>query len=55
MRPWGNKHTDHPTEKLNKKLGDGMRDVVYQYSKTKYTSQKSVGLYPAYGALDDWY
>lgn len=67
MRPWGNQFTDHPTESLNKKLGgnyifyfykyqlDGMRDSAFEKTKVKYTSQKSVGLYPAYGAFDDWF
>lgn len=54
MRPYGNSMDDHPTEPWNKKLGDGMRDVIAEASGTEYTSQKSAGLYPVSGGFDDW-
>lgn len=54
LRPFGYKQQDHPNEQQNRALGDGMRDTILNFSGTKYASLKSVGLYPASGAFDDW-
>ena len=54
MRPYGYTMDDHPTEPNNKALGDAMRDAMYTTTKTRYTSQKSAGLYPVTGGFDDW-
>ncbi len=54
MRPYGWTLDDHPNEPVNRKLGDGMRDVIKASGGARYTSQKSAGLYPVTGGLDDW-
>ena len=54
LRPYGYTMDDHPKEPMNRELGDGMRDAIYAQSKTQYTSQKSAGLYPVSGGMDDW-
>jgi hypothetical protein len=54
MRPYGCNWDTHPSEPLNKRMGDAMRDAIQATTQTQYMSQKSVGLYPVTGGLDDW-
>ena len=54
LRPYGFGRQRHPTEPLNKELGDGMRQVIIDTSGRRYTSERSVDLYPASGGMDDW-
>ncbi|KAJ3290043.1 hypothetical protein HDU79_003590 [Rhizoclosmatium sp. JEL0117] len=54
LRNWGYTQVDSPNEAILKKLGDGIRDAIFEKSKEEYTSEKAVGLYPASGCADDW-
>lgn len=54
LRPYGHSFDTHPTEQLNKELGDGMRDIIKKFSKVSYTSERSADLYPVTGGMDDW-
>jgi hypothetical protein len=32
-----------------------MSDLIYEVNGVRYTSQKSIGLYPTTGSADDWF
>ena len=43
-----------PDEAKLKALGDGMANEIEKVHVMKYTSQKSIGLYPTAGTASDW-
>ncbi|XP_065833342.1 carboxypeptidase B-like isoform X1 [Oscarella lobularis] len=55
LRPYGWTSVDAPDEPWLKALGDGMSAVAYEVHNRRYTSQKSIGLYPTTGSADDWF
>jgi len=54
LRPYGYTHTRAPDETELKKLGDGMRDMIYSVHNVRYTSETGADLYIASGGADDW-
>jgi hypothetical protein len=38
-----------------KLVADMMSDLIYEVNGVRYTSQKSIGLYPTTGSADDWF
>ncbi|XP_062502923.1 carboxypeptidase B-like [Corticium candelabrum] len=55
LRPYGWTSEDSPDESLLKELGDGMSRSAYNVHGMQYSSQKSIGLYPATGTASDWF
>jgi len=55
LRPYGWTQTDAPDEGLLKECGDLFRDEAAKPFGTKFTSQKSIGLYPTTGTANDWF
>jgi len=55
LRPWGWTQADAPDERLMKECGDRFRDDVAKVFGTRFTSQKSIGLYPTTGTGNDWF
>jgi hypothetical protein len=55
LRPYGWTQTDAPDEPLLKECGDLFRDEAQKPFGTKFTSQKSIGLYPTTGTANDWF
>jgi len=54
LRPYGYTHSLPPDEVILKKLGDGMRNAIYNVHKISYTSEHGGDLYLAAGGADDW-
>jgi hypothetical protein len=55
LRPYGWTSKSSVDEPLNKKVGDGIRDIIKKVSGKSYTSQKSIDLYATSGTLSDWF
>mmetsp|Transcript_21794 Transcript_21794/g.56809 ORF Transcript_21794/g.56809 Transcript_21794/m.56809 type:complete len:444 (-) Transcript_21794:155-1486(-) len=55
LRPYGWTSNDAPDEKLLKEVGDAMRDDAEKVHGMRYTSQKSISLYPTTGTANDWF
>ncbi|XP_065833345.1 uncharacterized protein [Oscarella lobularis] len=55
LRPYGWTSADSPDEPWLRALGDGMSSVAFEVHGARYTSQKSIGLYPTSGTASDWF
>ncbi|KJE93156.1 carboxypeptidase [Capsaspora owczarzaki ATCC 30864] len=55
LRPWGDTNTNCQDETRFAKLGTNMVNTIYALTKTTYTSEKSIGLYPTSGTASDFF